>query len=61
MVPFQFVSADLDWFGHTAQEVELKYELEWQEVEFTERQFNTVKCIIGNEVLLYSDPQKVIY
>ncbi len=55
------MSADLNWFGNTSQEVELEYELEWQEEEFTELQFNKVKCILGNEVFLYPDAQKVIY
>ncbi len=43
------MSAGLNWFGHTSQEVKSVYELE----EFTELQFNTV--------LLYPDSQKIIY
>ncbi len=31
------------WIGHAAQDVELEFELEWQEEEFTELQFKEIR------------------
>lgn len=37
----QFMSVNLNGFGHTPQDVEMEYELKWQEEEFTELQFSS--------------------
>lgn len=33
LASFQFMSVDVNWIGHTPQDVELKFEPEWQEEE----------------------------
>lgn len=39
---FQFISVKLNWTGHTSQEVELEFALEWQNEEFTALNFKEI-------------------
>ncbi len=37
------MNENLNWIGHTPQEIDLEFQLEWQVEEFTEWQFKEIQ------------------